>query len=95
MLFTPRNISHGWKKVKSFAGQAWSVSGRALHTADRYFDIAARLANSLEDVAPTGATREVKRALDSYGQARSRIQDVRDKTEGAYARVKGNVPELF
>ena len=95
MLFTPRNISHGWKKVKSFAGQAWSVSGRALHTADRYFDIAARLASSLEDVAPTSASRGVKRALDSYGQARSRIQDVRDKTEGAYNRVRGNVPELF
>ena len=94
MLFTPRNISHGWKKVRSFAGQAWSVSGRALHTADRYFDIAARLANSLDDVAPT-ATRGVKRALDSYGQARSRIQDVRDKTEGAYNGVRGNVPELF
>ena len=95
MLFTPRNISHGWKRVKHIAGQAWSVSGRALHTADRYFDIAARLANSLEDVAPTSATRGVKRALDSYGQARSRIQDVRDKTEGTENRVKGNVPELF
>ena len=83
-------------KVKHVVGQAWSVSGRALHTADRYFDIAARLANSLEDVAPTQASwGGVKRALDTYGQARSRIQDVRDKTEGTYSRVKGNVPELF
>ena len=85
----------GGTKIKHVVGQAWSVSGRALHTADRYFDIAARLANSLEDVAPTSANRGVNRALDTYGQARSRIQDVRDKTEGTYSRVKGNVPELF
>lgn len=94
MLFTPRSISHGWKRVKHVAGQAWSLSGRALHTADRYMDVATRLANSFDDIAPK-AVRGVKRALDTYGQARSRIQDARDKTEGVYSRVRTNVPELF
>ena len=68
--------------------------GRSLHIADRYMDVVSRLASSLEDVAPT-ATRGVKRALDSYGDARGRIQDVRDKTEGSYNKVRRNVPELF
>ena len=95
MLFTPRTIAHGWRRVKHVAGQAWSFSGRALHTADRYMDVAARLVNSLDDVAPTKAMQGAKQALDTYGPARSRIQDVRDKTEGVYKRARGTVPELF
>ena len=94
MLWTPRHISHSWQRVKHVAGQAWSVTGRALHTADRYMDVAARLVGSLDDVAPK-AVRGVKRGLDAYSQGRSRIQDARDKTEGVYNRVRTNVPELF
>ena len=95
MLFTPRTISHGWQRVKHVVGNAWSLSGRALHTADRYMDVVGRLVNSFDDVAPAKAMRGAKQALDTYGQARSRIQDVRNKTEGVYKRARGNVPELF
>ena len=53
------------------------------------------MVNSFDDVAPAKAMQGAKQALDTYGQARSRIQDVRDKTEGVYKRARGNVPELF
>ena len=95
MYLTPHHITNGWRQVRHVVGRAWSVTGRALHAADRYVDVATRLASSLDDVVPAKAMQGARGALDSYARGRTRVQDVRDRAEGVYARTRGNVPELF
>lgn len=84
------NLGTSWHNVKNHVARAWTTSHKILSVADRYADIAHRVLNT----GVLGQQATAHRALSHYGDARTKINDYRDKGLRMYNKVKNDVPEL-
>jgi len=86
------NLGSHWTKAKHFAGKAWVTTNKVLSAADRYADIALRLADT--GVFGSRAMQAGRDAMDRYAEARGQIDSYRNQAVRMHDKVRSAVPEI-
>ena len=95
MRLSHRDIAHGWSKVKSHIGTAWTTGKHVLSTMDRYANVAHKVLSAASPLL----TREIQDAgragLQAYGRGRGQVQDAVNKYEVVGRNLQRAAPDIF
>ena len=93
-----REIANAWRTGKRILGGAWNSAVKIAGQLDHGISISKRLfgalSNSIEDFAPSGASRGIMNAFASYDTGRMEALNGYNNVRSQYNSVKAAVPEI-
>ena len=94
VLLRHSDVTHAWKSVKGFVGNAWHKGGKFLGAVDKYADLGLRIFSAASPMLPSRALEMGMGAANDYNRFRGKVDAFRGAAENTRDRFRMAAPEL-